>query len=43
MGNHVPLRNLKEIFHIEGDGGNLTRRSLHGTFLMVHSKYVVET
>ena len=37
------LCNLKEISHIGGEGRNLTPRPLYGTFLMVHSKYVVET
>ena len=35
--------NLKEIFHIGSEGRNLTPRPLYGTFLMGHSKYVVET
>ena len=42
-GKPCSLANLKEIFHIEGDGGNLTPRPLYGTLLMVHSKCVVET
>ena len=37
------LANLKESFHIRGEGRKLTPRPLYGTFLMVHSKYVVET
>ena len=43
MGNYSSLANLKEIFHIGGEGRNLTPRHLYGTFLMGHSKYVVET
>ena len=42
-GKLFSLPNLKEIFHIGGEGRNLTPRPLYGTFLMVHSKYVVET
>ena len=42
-GEPCSLANLKEIFHIGGDGGNLTPRRLYGTFLMVHSRCVVET
>ena len=37
------LANLKEIFHIGGEGRKLTPRSLYGNFRMVHAKYVVET
>ena len=37
------LSNPTEIFHIEGEERNLTPRPQYGTFLMVHSKYVVET
>ena len=36
------LANLKEIFYIGGEGRNLTPRPLYGTFLTVHSEYVVE-
>ena len=32
MGNYVPLPNLKEIFHIGGEGRNLTPRPLYGIF-----------
>ena len=42
-GKLCSLANLKEIFHIGGEGRNLTHRPLYGTSLMVHSKYVVET
>ena len=42
-GKLCSLANLKEIFHIGGEGRNLTPRPLYGTFLMGHSKYVVET
>ena len=42
-GKLFSLPNLKEIFHIGGEGRNLRPRPLYGTFLMVHSKYVVET
>ena len=42
-GKLCSLGNLKEIFHIGGEGRNLTPKPLYGTFLMVHSKYVVET
>ena len=42
-GKLCSLANLKEIFHIGGEGRNFTPRPLYGTFLMVHSKYVVET
>ena len=42
-GKLFSLSNLKEIFHIGGEGRNLTPSPLYGTFLMVHSKYVVET
>ena len=42
-GKLCSLANLKEIFHIGGEGRNLTAWPLYGTFLMVHSKYVVET
>ena len=42
-GKPCTLANLKEIFHIGGEGRNLTPRPLYATFLMVHSKYVVET
>ena len=42
-GKQCSLANLKEIFHIRGEGRNLTPRILYGTFLKVHSKYVVET
>ena len=34
---------IEEIFHIGGEGRNLTPRPIYGTFLMVHSKYAVET
>ena len=42
-GKLCPLANLKVIFHIGGEGRNLTRRPLYGTFLMAYSKYVVGT
>ena len=42
-GKLFSLPNLKEIFHIGDEGRNLTPRTLYGAFLMVHSKYVVET
>ena len=42
-GKPCSLANQKEIFHIGGEGRNLTPRPLYGTFPMVHSKYVVET
>ena len=43
MENYVPLPTLKEIFHAGDEGRNLTPIPLYGTFLMVHSKYEVET
>ena len=43
MENYVPLPTYKKFFHIRGEGRNLTPRPLYGTFLKVHSKYVVET
>ena len=42
MGNYVPLPTYQIIFHIRGEGRNLTPKPLYGTFLMVHAKYVVE-
>ena len=42
-GKLCSLANLKEIFHIGGEGRNLTPKPLYGTFLMVYSNYVVET
>ena len=42
-GKLCSLAHLKEIFHIGGEGRNLTPRPLYGTFLIVHSKYVVGT
>ena len=39
-GKLCSLAHLKEIFHIGGEGRNLTPRPLYGTFLIVHSKYV---
>ena len=42
-GKRCSLAKLKESFHIGGEGHNLTPIPLYGTFLMVHSKYGVET
>ena len=42
-GKLCSLANLKEIFQIGGEGRDLTPRTLYGVFLMIHSKYVVET
>ena len=37
------LANLKEIFHIGGEGRKLAPSPLYGTSLMVHSIYVVDS
>ena len=37
------LANPIEIFHIGGEGRNLMPRTIYGTFLVVHLKYVVGT
>ena len=42
-GKQCSLAHQKEILHIGGEGRYLTPRPLYGTFLMIHSKYVVET